>query len=117
MVATEFGKESPDWISIQNPVDVKNMLLLEAALDRGEASAIALALEKENSLLIIDEAKDRKLAKQLGIMITGTLGILAQAKQSGHIQMHKPLPDEIKQTTNFRLSEELIQKILMEVGE
>lgn len=85
IVANEFGRELPDWIGIQNPANIKSQLLLEAALDKGEASSIALALEKEDCLLIIDELRGRKLAKRLGLTITGTLGVLAQAKRSGYI--------------------------------
>lgn len=94
----------------------KNQLVLETTLDKGEASSIALALEKENCLLIIDEWGGRRLAKQIGLTITGTLGVLAQAKQNGDISALKPLLDKVK-LTDFRLSEQLIQQVLKEVGE
>ncbi|MBD0350202.1 MAG: DUF3368 domain-containing protein [Flavisolibacter sp.] len=116
IVADEFGKELPDWISIQNPADGKKQLILEAALDKGEASSIALALEKEDCLLIIDELRGRKLAKRLGLTITGTLGVLAQARQNRYISALKPLLNKIKQT-DLRLSEQLVQQTLKEVGE
>ncbi len=116
IVADEFGKELPDWISIQNPADTKNQMVLEAALDKGEASSIALALEKEDCLLIIDELSGCKLAKRLGLTITGTLGVLAQARQNRYISALKPLLNKIKQT-DFRLSEQLVQQTLKEVGE
>lgn len=116
IVADEFGKQLPDWLSIQNPTNSKNQLVLEVTLDKGEASSIALALEKEECLLIIDEHKGRKLAKRFGLTITGTLGVLAQAKQQGHITLVKPFLDRIKKT-DFRLSEQLIQETLKQVGE
>ena len=116
IVADEFGELIPDWIIIQNPKDKKNQMILEASLDKGEASAIALALELSDCLLIIDELKGRKLAKQLGLSITGTLGVLAEAKISGEILLLKPLLDKIKQT-DFRLSEEIEHAILKAVGE
>jgi predicted nucleic acid-binding protein len=116
IIAEEFGKNLPGWVQLQNPADRNYQLLLQAALDKGEASAIALALEQKDCLLIIDEQKGRKLAKQLGLTITGTLGVLAQAKQNGLIPMLLPLVDKIKQT-DFRLSEELIKETLKQVGE
>ena len=116
IVADEFVSHLPDWISIQNPSDTKIQVVLNAALDKGEASALALALEQEDCLLIIDELKWRKLAQQLGLTITGTLGVLAQAKQQGYIPMLKPLLDKVKRT-DFRLSERLIQETLRQVGE
>ncbi len=86
------------------------------ALDKGEASAIALALEIKDSLLIIDELKGRKLAQKLGVTITGTLGVLVQAKQNGYIPLLRPLLDKVNQT-DFRLSEQLVKETLKQVGE
>lgn len=80
IVADEFGRDLPDWIDIQSPIDIKSQLLLEAALDKGEAGSIALALEKEDCLLIIHELRGRKLAMRLGLTITGTLGVLATSQ-------------------------------------
>jgi predicted nucleic acid-binding protein len=116
VVADEFGKYLPPWIRIQNSNDAASQFVLEAALDKGEASAIALALEMDNCLLIIDELKGRKLARQLGITITGTLGVLVLAKQSGYVSMLRPVLDKIKQT-DFRLSEQLLQETIKEAGE
>lgn len=116
VVADEFGQHLPDWIRIQNSNDVASQLVLETAVDKGEASAISLALELKDCLLIIDDSKGRKLAKQLGLIITGTLGVLVQAKQNGYISMLKPLLDKIKET-DFRLSEQLVQETLKESGE
>lgn len=115
MVANEFGDQLPEWIIIKNPTDLKNIILLEASLDKGEASAIALALEQEDCLLIIDELKGRRLAVQLGLTITGTLGIIAEAKRARHISSIKPMLKKIK-ATNFRISEQL-EKALLEQAE
>ncbi len=116
IVADEFGNSLPEWISIQNPKDKNNVVMLEASLDKGEASAIALALEQKECLLIIDETKGRKLAMSLGLIITGTLGIIAEAKKSGYIQSVKTILDKIK-LTNFRLTEELEKEILSQSKE
>ena len=116
IVATEFNKELPNWIIVQNPIDIENQTVLSSSLDRGEASSIALAMERKDCRLIIDEQKGRRIARQLGLTITGTLGVLVEAKQKGLILMLKPVLDRIKQT-DFRLSERLIQEILKQVGE
>ena len=115
-VAIEFGEALPEWINIQEPNDKINQLVLETSLDKGEASAIALAMEQNDCLLIIDELKGRKLARQLGLNITGTLGVIADAKIREHITSIKPLLQKIRQT-NFRLSESLEKAILKQVGE
>jgi predicted nucleic acid-binding protein len=115
-VADEFGGTLPDWISIQNPQNETYQRVLEASVDRGEASAIALALEQQDCLLIIDEFKGRRLARQLGLTITGTLGVLVEAKQSGRIPLLKPVLDKVK-ATDFRLSTQLESEILRLAGE
>ena len=85
-------------------------------MDKGEATAISLAAEHENSLLIIDEIKGRKAAKEMGIPVTGSLGVLITAKNKGHLQAIKPIIHKI-QKTNFRISKELIERVLDKVNE
>ncbi|KAA6301615.1 MAG: hypothetical protein EZS26_002221 [Candidatus Ordinivivax streblomastigis] len=87
------------------------MPLLEATLDRGESSAIALSIELGNTLLIIDDLKGRKEAKRLGLKITGTLGLLFSAKQKGLIPALKPYLDKL-QAVDFRISPIIVQELL-----
>jgi len=96
-VAAEYGLPLPVWISVRNPRDENYRQILEASVDKGEASAIALAVELGDCLLIIDDLKGRNLAEQLGINITGTFGLIIEAKLSGHIESVKPLLAKIKQ--------------------
>ena len=49
----EFGKPLPDWIEIKSSKDQHYQRLLEIEIDVGEASAIILAMEIQNSILII----------------------------------------------------------------
>jgi predicted nucleic acid-binding protein len=115
-VANEYGLQLPEWISIRNPQNKKYKQILEASVDKGEASAIALAVESSDCLLIIDDLKGRNLAEQLGIKITGTFGVIIEAKLSDIINSVKPILAKIKQT-NFRLSDDLEKKILSKAGE
>ena len=78
-VYQEFGHHLPDWIVIKEVKDKQKQNELEKRLDRGEASSIALALEIENSSLIIDEVNGRKIAQSLKIDIIGTIGIILLA--------------------------------------
>ena len=115
-IADEFGESLPDWVEIVSVKDKYKQQLLEIQVDRGEASAMALALEMENPQLIIDDYKARKLAKTLQIDYTGTIGVLFLAKQKGIISAIKPVLDKIKET-NFRISAELELHILVEAKE
>lgn len=116
IVAEEFGEQLPTWVIIENPQDKRQENFLGTLLHKGEASAITLAMEKGNCLLIIDEHKGRRMAKNLDLIITGTLGVLAQAKLKGHIDSLRLILEKVKQT-NFRLNEDLIVATLKQVGE
>jgi predicted nucleic acid-binding protein len=115
-VAAEFGDELPKWVEVVAPVDRQKQQLLEFQIDRGEASAIALALEISAELIILDDYKARLAAEKLHLEITGTIGIIIKAKENGVIESIKPALKKL-QTTNFRISENLIQEALRVAGE
>ena len=77
-------------------------------LDPGEAEAIALAIERAPSLLLIDEREGRQVARTLGVPLTGTLGILLRAKGLGHTPAIKPLLTELIEQHHFRLHPSLV---------
>jgi predicted nucleic acid-binding protein len=115
-VSEEYGRQLPSWFEIKQPADKKYQAIVEASVDKGEASAITLAVESEGCLLIIDDLKGRKFAQQLGIKITGTFGIIIDAKLAGVISSVKPVLEKIK-ATNFRINRELEVLILKRTGE
>lgn len=115
-IATEFGEQLPDWVSIQQVTDKYRQQLLEMQIDKGESSAIALALETPNCTIILDDYKARKIADQLGLHFTGTIGVIVKAKLNGVIPSIKPILSKIR-TTDFRLSSELELLALKEAGE
>jgi len=110
-IATEFGEPLPEWVEILSVKSKDTQRLLELQIDKGESSAIALALEFSDSLLILDDIKARKVATQLGLSITGTLGIIIKAKLEGIIPSVIPILNKIKQT-DFRLSNEVELQVL-----
>lgn len=106
----------PSWIEIKIPSDKKYQSIIEASVDKGEASAIALAVEFDDCLLIIDDLKGRKFANQLGLIITGTFGVIVDAKLAGIIPSVKPIIEKIKRT-NFRISDKIETIILAKAKE
>ena len=65
----------PPFIKVKEVGSSKLLDELKLLLDVGESEAIALALELK-SPLIIDERKGRKIAINMGLTITGLLGIV-----------------------------------------
>jgi len=116
VIAEEFGVPLPEWILIKDAGNKNYQNILELSVDRGEASAIALAVEQLDCLLIIDDLKARKLASELKLNFTGTVALLVEAKLKGYITSIRPIIDKIKKT-NFRLTPELEKKILTNAGE
>lgn len=115
-IAIEYGDSLPEWIQIEKVTDKYRQQLLEMQIDKGESSAIALALETPNSTIILDDFKARKIAKQLGISFTGTLEVIIKAKLEGIIPSIKPILEKIKKT-DFRLSLEIELLALKEAKE
>ena len=115
-IKNEFGTGLPEWIIIKAVKDIALMEVLKESVDPGEASALALAIETTNPLVIIDDLKGRKLAKRMTLNIMGTLGVLLKAKQHHIIPLVRPYIDRI-QETNFRVSQEVISYVLEQAGE
>ncbi len=115
-IASEFGQPLPSWIEVKQPSDNTYQSIIEASVDKGEASAIALAIELDDCLLIIDDLKGRKFANQIGLAIIGTIGVIVDAKLAGIIPSVKPILTKIK-STNFRITDELEAIILKRSGE
>ena len=115
-IVTEYGEDLPRWVEIIRVKDESRQRLLELQIDKGESSAIALALETPDSIVIIDDNKARKIANLLGLTYTGTIGVIIRAKLQGILPSIKPVLDKIKQT-NFRLTDEIEAQALKQAGE
>ena len=115
-IAAEFGEKLPSWIIVQDVANKKLLHQLEAEIDLGEASAIALSYEIEDAVVILDDWGARKIANKLGIEFTGTFGVMLKAKRNNVISSVKPILEKVKQT-NFRFSDEVYEQILKQADE
>lgn len=100
---------------VENEFAVK-LLQKQLNLGAGESEAIVLADTLKADILVIDERKARGIAKSMGINITGTLGILVDARKQNRIEKLKPLLDKLI-NNNIRISEKLYSDVLELVNE
>ncbi|MEQ9288136.1 MAG: DUF3368 domain-containing protein [Cyclobacteriaceae bacterium] len=115
-IAEEFGEQLPEWVDVLSLKDKSKQQLLELYVDRGESSAMALAIELEADLIILDDHKARVVARKLDLNVTGTLGVLISAKKQGFFKSIKPFLRDLKKT-NFRITEDLEKEALKQAGE
>jgi hypothetical protein len=86
--------------------------LLSAGLGKGEAETIALTLDVNADLALLDDSKARKAARRLGIRVMGTLGTLKLLMDAGHI---RESPEELCRalmSQDFWVDAELCLKVL-----
>lgn len=105
------------WLQVVNP---KNSLMTQALkeeLDEGEAAAIALALENEMKVILIDEHDGRAKAKTLGLQPVGILGVLLKAKQTGTINSVANAMQALRNQAGFFIADNLVNMILNEALE
>jgi len=105
------------WIKFAEPADVALLRLLKRDLDEGEAEAIALSLEKEAALLLVDESDAREIADLYDLPKTGTIGLLIRAKKEGLIRLLRPELDKLRRQGGFWIAESLYGGVLEAVDE
>jgi len=104
------------FIQVQSPRDQNVVQQFLRTLQRGESEALALALEVRANILL-DEARGRRIAKQVGVRPTGVLAILVEAKLRSLLPAVGPLMDRLVNEINFFISPSLRATVLQLAGE
>ena len=114
---TRAGVEE-GWLTVVDPTnDSRIAFLLAQGMTPTDAHVVALAQEQQEYLLIADDTMVRKQAQSLGLPLSGTLGILLNARLDGHLPDLKVMLDQLIAAgfylqPNGPLYKELLQRAL-----
>jgi len=108
---------SGGWLARYTVTDDTAVMRLREALDAGESEAIILALELGADAVMIDELDGRNIAKEMGLPVTGTLGLLLWAKFRGLIPSAAGAMTDLEQRTKFFISDAVRTQVLKMAGE
>jgi predicted nucleic acid-binding protein len=101
---TAWLQNLPHWLRVVKVGQVDDTI----QLGHGENEAISLAIEKQVSIVLMDERRGRAAAEARGLLPIGTLNILDLADERGLLDGISSLND-LKRTT-FRADEELLDR-------
>ena len=116
----ELGLDLPDvkmfeWVIVRRPASSVALPLI-TDLGAGEREVLALALESPEAVCVLDDSLARQVAGALGLRVTGTLGILLDAKRARITTSVRPLLDQL-QSLGFRLAVHTRAAVIKLAGE
>lgn len=114
-VRTEFGG-LPDGMSLDSPERSFLLPRLRSTLDAGESEVIVLTLETEGAEAVLDDRAARREARNFGVKVVDTVGIVLRAKRSGLISQAAPVLEALSDH-GFWMSNQLIEHALRRAGE
>ena len=106
-----------NWITVRKIKNSPLLALLSTELDKGESEAIALSIEEQADIILLDERSARRKAVSLGLTVLGTVGVLIWAKRVGLIENLRLQLNTLQTTGHFHLSRTVYKQALQSVGE
>lgn len=116
LLAGEDGVEALRSLKTDETLEVvsteKDPLFTEFqhSLDRGEAAALAYAVEVDAELVLLDEREARQAARRHDIPTTGAIGVLLRAARNGEVSLQSEL--DALRSAGFWISDELYEDVL-----
>ncbi len=100
-VVAVWAANLPFWVDVVPPGQV---------IEEGETEAIAVALQVCGAVTLIDERKASVVARNHGLIVTGTLGVLDIAAERGYVDLKAAVAQLLQ--TNFRAAPAVIEDVL-----
>jgi predicted nucleic acid-binding protein len=96
----------PSWLIVRVAISEVEPAL--ATLGPGERDAIQLAKHEHADLVLMDEKLGVRIAREQGLSVTGTLGILVQGARRGLVDIERALA--ALQATDFRCTRRVLEE-------
>jgi predicted nucleic acid-binding protein len=106
------------WLRVEELSNIQVSQVLKRELDQGEAEAIALALQINTTMILMDEHEGRENAKALGLSPIGIiLGVILREKRRGKLASVSDTLKDLREKAGFHIAESLYNQVLREAGE
>ncbi len=105
------------WVGCHAVRNRSLVLALRQDLDPGESETIALGLEMDASLVLMDEREGRHRAQRMGLRTMGVVGVLLLAKRHGHLSAVRPSLDALRSHAGFWLGDAVYRQALIAANE
>lgn len=99
----------PAWLRLAAAPDT-SALPVTPRLHFGEKQSIALCMTLKPDFVLLDDRAARKVARELGLPMMGTLAVLQVASRRGYIDLPSALARLAR--TSFRATPELLRNLL-----
>ena len=103
------------WLEVV-PVQIDKKRITDSALHAGEAESILLAEQCRADVVLMDDRRAVRYARERKLRVVTTVGIYVAAKRAGVIPSIKGRVDELRKTS-FRLSDSDYEAVLTAAGE
>ena len=113
----DFHAALPAWCIVRETPASPLLDDLRAAIDPGEAEAIALAYDHQADLVLLDDKKGRRRAEALGLDCLALPAVLVAAKRAGLIASLAEAFANLGKQGRYGVSESAAQVLLHSVGE
>jgi predicted nucleic acid-binding protein len=100
------------WLQVKEVQDSAMLRILKRELDVGEAEAISLAAETSAQWILLDESEARRIARDLGLKVTGVLGILLRACHQKRISSLRTEMERLREQAGFYIADHLFEDLL-----
>lgn len=105
----QWAANPPGWLKIHPDAPTGRRVLAFDSIDAGEREALTLALALHASLVVVDDRTARRAATELGLITTGTLGVLERAARMRLVDFEQTIVR--LRATSFWVRESTIEEI------